>query len=199
MSSLYYKNINLEHRIPHGQFDSLQECLRCIINGEDNKYINWSTDIKLLPPAAICISQVTTTLGLSSYEIVFNQKPRKLIIFTANFPKKAQSYWLKDSVCYNVPLHAHDEELFQHPQVLKLAIGTHTEWIFNQERKHKENYEKIAKIFVTKTKHSISNKSNLKIYTSIKPKSRNVYLISILIIPKRIWKTTTFFENDSFK
>ena len=32
-------------------------------------------------------SQITTTLGMSPYEMVFNQKPRKPIMFTANSHK----------------------------------------------------------------------------------------------------------------
>ena len=69
---------------------SLQEHLRCIINGNDTKDTEGSTDEKLFPLAYI--SQVTTTLGLSPYELVFNQKPRKQIMFTANSSKNAQGY-----------------------------------------------------------------------------------------------------------
>ena len=66
-------------------------------------------------------SQITTTLGMSPYEMVFNQKPRKPIMFTANSHKNAQGYCQpnKDSICYNPPLHTHDEDHFHHPQNLK--------------------------------------------------------------------------------
>ena len=37
-------------------------------------------------------SHITATLGLSPYEMSFNQKPRKPIIFTANFSKNKQGY-----------------------------------------------------------------------------------------------------------
>ena len=37
-------------------------------------------------------SQITTTLGMSPYEMVFNQKPRKPIMFTTNVHKNAQGY-----------------------------------------------------------------------------------------------------------
>ena len=60
---------------------SQQEYLRCIINGKDDKYTEWSTDVKLLSLAYN--SQTTTTLGLSPYEMVFTQKPQKPIRFTA--------------------------------------------------------------------------------------------------------------------
>ena len=115
------------------------------INGNDTKYTEWSADVKLFPLAYN--SQITTTLGMSPYEMVFNQKPRKPIMFTANSHKNAQSYCQpnKDSICYNLPLHTHDEDHFHHPQILKLASGTHTEWILNRDKKHNEIYQKVTK------------------------------------------------------
>ena len=55
-----------------GMNRSLQEYLRCIINGNDTRYTEWSADVKLFPLAYN--SQITTTLGMSPYEMVFNQK-----------------------------------------------------------------------------------------------------------------------------
>ena len=68
-------------------------------------------------------------------------------MFTANSHKNAQGYCQpnKDSICYNLPLHTHDEDHFHHPQILKLASGTHTEWILNRGKKHNEIYQKITK------------------------------------------------------
>ena len=60
---------------------SLQEYLRCIINGNDTRYTEWSTDVKLFPLSYN--SQITTTLVLSPYKMVFTKKPRKPIMFTA--------------------------------------------------------------------------------------------------------------------
>ena len=124
---------------------SLQEYLRCIINGNDTKYTKWLADVKLFPLAYN--SQITTTLGMSPYEMVFNQKPRKPIMFTANSHKNAQGYCQpnKDSICYNLPLHTHDEDHFHYPQILKLASGTHIEWILNTDKKHNEIYQKVTK------------------------------------------------------
>ena len=124
---------------------SLQEYLRCIINGNDTKYTEWSTVVKLFPLAYN--SQITTTLRMSPYEMVFNQKPRKPIMFTANANKNTQGHCkpTKDSICYNLPLHTHDEDHFHHPQILKLASGTHTEWILNRDKKHNEIYQKVTK------------------------------------------------------
>ena len=123
-----------------GMNRSLQEYLPCIINGNDTRYTEWSADVKLFPLSYN--SQIKTTLGMSPYEIVFNQKPRKPIMFTANANKNTQGFCQpnKDSICYNLPLHTHDEDHFHHPQILKLASGTHTEWILNRDKKHKEIY-----------------------------------------------------------
>ena len=54
---------------------SLQKYLRSIINGNDTRYTEWSTDVKLFPLSYN--SPITTTLGMSPYEMVFNRKPRK--------------------------------------------------------------------------------------------------------------------------
>ena len=73
---------------------------------------------------------------MSPYEMVFNQKSRKPIMFTANAHKDTQRYCQlnKDSICYNLPFNAHDEDLFHHPQILKLDSDTYTEWILNKDK-----------------------------------------------------------------
>ena len=60
-------------------------------------------------------------------------------MFTAKAHKNAQDHCqpYKDSKCCNLPLHTFDEDHFHYPQFLKLASGTHTEWILNK----KETYE----------------------------------------------------------
>ena len=75
----------LTNGLVEGMNRSLQEHLRCIITGNDTRYTEWSTDVKLFPLSYN--SQITTTLGMSPYEMVFNQKPRKPIMFTANAHK----------------------------------------------------------------------------------------------------------------
>ena len=73
---------------------------------------------------------------MSSYEVVFNQKPRKAIMFTAKAHKNTQGHCQpsKDSICYNLPLHPQDEDHFHPPQILKLASGTHSEWILGRDK-----------------------------------------------------------------
>ena len=46
---------------------SIQEYLRCIINGNDTRYTEWSADVKLFPLSYN--SQITTILGKSPYEM----------------------------------------------------------------------------------------------------------------------------------
>ena len=51
-------------------------------------------------------------------------------MFTAYSSKNTQGYCqpTKESICYNLynlSLHTHDEDHFHHPQILKLASGTH--------------------------------------------------------------------------
>ena len=98
---------------------------------------------------------------MSPYEMVFNQKPRKPIMFTANAHKNVQGHCKpnKDSICYNLPLHTHDEDHFHHPQILKLASGTHTEWILNRD-KNNEIYQKVTKKLLQR--QNINNQFNLR-------------------------------------
>ena len=99
---------------------------------------------------------------MSPYETVFNQKPRKPIMFTANAHKNAQGHCKpnKDSKCYNLPLHTHDEDHFHHPHILKLASGTHAEWILNRDKKHNEFYQKLTKKLLQQQNHN--NQINLQ-------------------------------------
>ena len=147
---------------------SLQEYLRCIFNGNDTRYTVWSTNVKLFPLSYK--SQITTTLGLSPYEMVLKKKPRKPIMFTANSSKTAQGYCqpTKESICYNLPLHTHDEDHFHHPQFIKLAFGTHTKWILNRNKKHNEIYQKVSKKLLQRQNISSQIISRLAPATNLK-------------------------------
>ena len=83
-------------------------------------------------------------------------------MFTANAHKIAQGHCKpnKESICYNLPLHTHDEDHFHHPQNLKLASGTHTEWILNRDKKHNEIYQKVTKKLLQR--QNINNQINLR-------------------------------------
>ena len=94
------------------------------MNRNDTRYTEWSAVVKLFPVSYN--SQITTKLGMSLYEMVFNQNPRKPIMFTTNAHKNAQGYCQpnKDSICYNLSLHTYDKDHFHHPQILKLAASS---------------------------------------------------------------------------
>ena len=152
---------------------SLKECLRCLINGDDRKYAEWPTDVKLVPLSYN--SHITKANGLAPYKMVFNLKPRKPIMFTANSSENAESYCQsnKNSICYDVTLHTHHEDHFHHPQVLELASAPHTDWIFNPDKKYLHMYQKIAKKllqrqnFQFQTNSRLTPVSNLKIGTIV--------------------------------
>ena len=77
----------------------------------------------------------------------FNSKTTKTNNFYSKPFKNAQSYCqpTKELMCNILPIHTHPEDLFRHPQTLKLASGTHTEWILNRDKKHNQKYQKLAK------------------------------------------------------
>ena len=79
--------------------------LHCIINGDDKKYSEWSAVVKLFSLAYKF--QTTTAVGVSPFEMVFDQNPRKPMMFTGKSSKNAQAYCQphKDSICYNLLLH----------------------------------------------------------------------------------------------
>ena len=81
-------------------------------------------------------------------------------MFTVNAHKNAQSNCQpnKDSICYNLPLHTHNEDHFHHPQILKLVSGTYTKWVLDRDKKHIKNYPKITKKLLET--QNISNQIN---------------------------------------
>ena len=86
-----------------GMNRSLEEYLRCIINGNDTRYTEWSADVKLLPLSYN--SQITTTLEMSPYEMLFNQNPLKPIMFTANAHKNAQVIVTQTKIQFVITYH----------------------------------------------------------------------------------------------
>ena len=79
--------------------------------------------------------------------MVSNQKPWKPIMFRANSSKKTQGYLqpTKESICYDLLLHTHDEDHFNHLQILKIASGTYTEWILSRDKRTITFIKKKAK------------------------------------------------------
>ena len=176
---------------------SLKEYLRCIINGNDTQYTEWSADVKLF--ALLCNSQTTTTLGMSPYKMFFNQKPRKPIMFTANAHKNAQGYCQpkKDSFCYNLPLHTHNQDHFHHPQILKLASGTHTEWILYRDKRHNKIYQKITKKLLQR--QNVNTQKNSRSTPATNLKIGTFVLISNLQHKKEFLKSYNHSKKDHTK
>ena len=111
----------------------------------DEKYHNWSRKAKFFPYEYN--TQYQTRLGLSPYEVVFTQKPRK--------PTKIQLGTTTDeivncnptekSACNTQPAHTHLEKQFSHPKIAKLQKGTFAKWFLGKE-KHYDTYQSITKI-----------------------------------------------------
>ena len=119
-------NIKHKPRISHDSWTNglvegmnrwLQEYLRCIIKGNDTKYTELSKDVKLFPLAYN--SQITTTLGLSSMKW-FIIKSHENQQGSQQMPQKHTRLLptYKESMCFSLPLHTHDEDHFHHPQIL---------------------------------------------------------------------------------
>ena len=64
------------------------------------------------------------------------------------------------------------EDHFHHPQILKLASGTHTEWILNRDKKHNEIYQKVTKKLLQR--QNINEQINSRFYTSLRFKNWNI-------------------------
>ena len=88
----------------------------------------------------------------------------------SKFIKKTQGHCqpTKESIGYNLPLHTHDEDNFHHPQNLKIASGTHAEWILNRDKKLNEIYQKktkklLRRIIKSQINSRFTTATNLKI------------------------------------
>ena len=113
-------------------------------------------------------------------------------MFKSNSSKNAQGYCqpTKESICYNIPLHTHDEHHIHHPQILKLASGTHTEWVLNRDKTHNENYQKITK--------KLLQRQNIN-YQINSLKNRNLCFNSNFYNTKGISKKLNHSEKDRIK
>ena len=150
---------------------SLQEYLRCIINGNDKRYTEWSTDVKLIPLSDN--SQITTTLGLSPYEFVFNQKPRKPIMFTGNSSKNAQGYCqpTKESICYNLRVYVTiyvTIRSFSSSNNLKISIRNTYRVDFKQRQNTQWNLQESNKKLLQKKNFNSKKNSRFTPATNLK-------------------------------
>ena len=71
--------------------------------------------------------------------------------------------------------YTHDEDHFHHPQSLKSASGTHTEWILKRDKKHNEIYQKVTKKLLQR--QDINNQINSRFMPVTDLKSETFVLI----------------------
>ena len=83
-------------------------------------------------------------------------------------------------------LYTHDEDHFHHPQILKLASGTHTEWILNRDKKDNEIYQKVTKKLLQR--QNINNQINSRFTPATDLKIGTFVLIPNFNTQKRISK-----------
>ena len=86
----------------------------------DEKNHNWSRKAKFFPYAYN--TQYQTRLGMSPYEVVFNQKPRKptKIKLGTTTDEMGNCNPTEKSACNTQPAHTHLEKQFNHPKIAKL-------------------------------------------------------------------------------
>ena len=101
------------------------------------------------------------------------------------------------TMVYAIPLHTHDEDHFHHPQILKLASGTHTEWILNRDEKHNEIYQKVLKKLLRR--QNINNQINSRFMPATDLKVGTFVLIPNFHTQKGISKKYNHFEKDHTK
>ena len=120
-------------------------------------------------------------------------------MFTANFSKITQGYCqpTKESICYNLPLHTHDEDHFHHPQFFKLASGTHTEWILNRDKKHNEIYQRVTKKLLQI--QNINSQINYRFTPATNLKIGTYNLILNFTTQKRFSKKLQLLQKDHIK
>ena len=101
-------------------------------------------------------------------------------MFTANSSKNTQDDCqpTKESICYNLPLHTHNKDHFDHRQILILASSTHTERILNRDKKQTE--QNLQKSNQKLLQYKISTSKKIPNFPSYKFKNRNIHFISKL-------------------
>ena len=103
----------------------------------------------------------------------------------------------KISVCCNLPLLALDEDRAHQSQILKLAPGTHTEWILNRDKKHNEIYQKIAKKL--SQRQNVQSQTNSQFTPATNLKTGTYASISRFVTQNRISEKIKPRQEDHFK
>ena len=145
--------------------------IRLLLN---EKYNNWSRKAKFFSYA--CNTQYQTRLGMSPYEIVFNQKPQKStkIKLGTTTEEMGNCKPTETSACNTQPTHTHLEKQFSHPKVAKRQKATIAKWFLDKEKHYNETYKTIAKILQNRKK--LRDEMNLRFKTA-KPLEKNTFVL----------------------
>ena len=93
--------------------------------------------------------------------------------------------------------YTHDEDHFHHPQILKLASGTHTKWILQKDKKHNEIYQKVTKKLLQR--QNINNQINSRFMPATDLKIGTFVLISNFNTQKGISKKLQALEKRPYQ
>ena len=145
--------------------------MRTLLN---EKYHNWSRKAKFFPYAYN--TQYQTRLGMSPYEVVFNQKPRKpkKIKLGSTTDEMGKCNPTEKSACNTQPAPTHLEKQFNHTKIAKLQKGTFAKWFLDKEINYNDTYQSITKILQNGKK--LTDEMNLRFRTA-KPLEKNTFLI----------------------
>ena len=140
----------------------------------DEKYHNWSRKAKFFPYAYN--TQYETRLGMSPYEVVFNQKPRKTtkIKLGSTTHEMGNCNPTEKSASNTQPAHTYLEKQFSHPKIAKLRKGTFAKWFLDKAKHYKDTYQSITKILQKRKK--LTDEMNLRFRTA-KPLEKNTFVL----------------------
>ena len=145
--------------------------IRTLLN---EKYNNWSRKAKFFPYAYN--TQYQKRLGMSPYEVVFSQKPRKptkIKLGTTTYEMGNCNPSAK-SACNTQPTHTHLENHFSHPKMAKLQKGTFAKRFLDIEKHYNDTYQKITQILQNRKK--LTDKMNTRFRTA-KPLVKNTFVL----------------------
>ena len=139
------------------------------------KYNNWSRKAKCF--AYAYNTQYLTRLGMSPYEVVFNQKPRKptKIKLGTTTDEMGNCNPTETSACNTQPTHTHLEKQFSHPKIAKLQKETFAKWFLDNEKHYNETYKTITKVLQNRKK--LTDEMNLR-FRKAKPLEKNTFVLT---------------------
>ena len=145
--------------------------IRTLLN---EKYQNWSRKAKFFPYAYN--TQYQTRLGMSPYEVVFNQKPRKptKIKLGTTTDEMGNCNPTRTSACKTQPAHTHLDKQFSHPKIAKLQNGTFAKWFLDKEKHYNDTYQTITKIL--RNRKRLTDELNSRFRTA-KPLDKNTFVL----------------------